>query len=245
MVLIFTDNSLNFYFFIFHFILFIFLHKTGHDVFFNLIPRDLPPGQGGCCDCGDEEALDANHFCSRHSITKTDPNEEEENDPLAILPQSIINGGRNILHYALNCFSEMDMYESMRRDVRGVGFSKNNGKKKSKQELKDAGVWQRYPSRSSYTIPTLNLDTTEFTTNGYGYIADSKISLICPSDTLPLNVKGWGWTRMISWLNNLAEQLPTTRILLSRAIGIEMHPSRRDRYPSNEHEGYFDLVSRK
>ena len=52
----------------------------------------------------------------------------------------------NILHYALNCFSEMDMYEPMRRDVRGVGFSKNNGKKKSKQELKDAGVWQRYPN---------------------------------------------------------------------------------------------------
>ena len=135
----------------------------------------------------------------------------------------------------------MDMYESMRRDVRGVGFSKNNGKKKSKQELKDAGVWQRYPSRSSYTIPTLNLDTTEFTTNGHVQ-SESKISLDCPSDTLPLNVKGWGWTRMISWLNNLAEQLPTTRILLSRAIGIEMHPSRRDRYPSNEHEGYFDLV---
>ena len=45
---------------------------------------------GGCCDCGDEDAWDANGFCHRHG--------QDGNDPLVHLPPSFITSARFMLN---------------------------------------------------------------------------------------------------------------------------------------------------
>jgi len=182
-----------------------FLPTSEHDVFFNLIPRDLPPGQGGCCDCGDEEALDGKHFCPRHSVERE--NDKPAPNPESILPPSLRHGGRRIIQSVVQCLVEMERFDHLRRKTR-----------ESFPEGEDFHTpWERFPHVPSTNLANIQPDS----------ILNTPTPIFVdhhnPSNTLPLEVKGWCWERIVTWLESMAEMLPTLRILLSRCLGEEMY----------------------
>ena len=70
---------------------------SGHDTCFNFIPSDLPPGSGGCCDCGDPEAWDSRTFCPDHKTSA-------DSDPLEGVPRESV-----VEHVSFVIESAMDM----------------------------------------------------------------------------------------------------------------------------------------
>ena len=227
----------------------------GHDVYFNLIPRDLPPGQGGCCDCGDEEALNSQHFCPRHRIdhpttttttttTTTAPEQETTKgnsmdcetkkedemmdvEEMAILPPQVAKGGNKIMTLIVRCFVEMDTYERLRRETHGIQeFQLNTNKTRRIPVV----PWKRSTQQTIHTRADAAGDADGSTT-------------FCPSDKLPLGVKGWGWRRLISFLDYIGGAYPSTRLLLARTMGESVHPLRYPRYSSRAASdlGYFPV----
>ena len=79
-------------------------NHDGHDTCFNFIRFDLPPGSGGCCDCGDPEAWDAHTFCPEHMTSANC-------DPLEGVPQkSVVEH----VSFVIECIMELVMKEFKR-----------------------------------------------------------------------------------------------------------------------------------
>ena len=72
---------------------------TGHRV-------QLKRNVGGCCDCGDPEAWDPNHFCSDHKgLHDVNPEQVLENMPAVIKNSAISVFGSIIRELKIKCMN--------------------------------------------------------------------------------------------------------------------------------------------